>query len=429
MTSQKKKALAGAGGILAVIGIIIAWIEHVDAIVDLVGWIIDHANLPWIHTWGCSILGVVILIVLLVFSIVTRRKLRALEALKPMTIALFLPLDNAGPDAKKDGESQLRGVVDLLKKDNELTRHIHLKFFDSALPKHAADRMNEDERKVERIKHVMEQIKNEYQMGTRYFFCTMSQVCETLVPEFVEWSKQFPDDRPQLVCSVTASPIRDLTADCAFRYYPHSEDEVIKLVEWMKANGIKNVFPLGVNSSFGIHTHAQLDAKCNGHPMVSNMQKLEGNESVQRIQAICQEYIDNHRAADNTSCILLVLYGESLRKSIDALSAIQSHLNILSVSTLTTETASNYPLAKQHTWVTCIPDTKGNHPLQTDVISYFVYAALRRYAKAIVESKNNPNTNFAHVWSNNVDFPPGETLEWRNNCDSKITMKTQVISV
>ncbi|HUJ11055.1 MAG TPA: hypothetical protein VL171_13605 [Verrucomicrobiae bacterium] len=426
MTS-KIKALGGA--ILAILGAIRYRVEIADAIWDIEQKIAELVAQPWFRVWGCPIIALLLLITLVLVFFFMLQKLKALRSEMPITIALFLPLDNAGPDAKKDGESQLRGVVDLLKKDNELTRRIHLKFFDSALPRHTADRINEDERKVERIKNVMENIKKEYKTGTRYFFCTMSQVCESLVPEFVEWSNKIPEKKPQLVCSVTASPITNLTADCAFRYYPHSEDEVIKLVEWMRGNSIQNVFSFGVKSAFGIHTHSQLNAKCNGHPMVSIMEELVGRESIQEIQHICQDYIDAHGAAANTSCIFLVLYGESLSKTIDALNTIQSPLNILSVSTLTTEIAAKHTLGKQHKWVTCVPEIKGDHPIDNDIISYFVYASLRRYARVIVESKNNTNMKFSDLWSNNMKFPPGEMMIWQNNCDSKITMKTQVISV
>jgi hypothetical protein len=100
------------------------------------------------------------------------------------------------------------------------------------------------------------------------------------------------------------------------------------------------------------------------------------------------------------------------------------------VSTLTTECAAKKSFRKEHEWVTCVPRLKNNETFSDDVISYFVYVSLRRFAKTIICVKDQGKL-FQDVWVDNHEHPPAEHVEWESKgqgFDSKITMVEKVIT-
>jgi hypothetical protein len=324
-------------------------------------------------------------------------------------IVVLLPLKEAIPrhlddDIKRDTRLQLAGLFNLLDRDPALFAQFDIRWFSSANSPDVAAACFRKEREA----------------GTRYFFCTMTDVCRDLAK--TAFSETINDSTTYLICSVTSAHSEVFAGENILRYYIRTQDELKALFEHVSNAGWPSSRVCFVK---GTHAYAedvgvQLRAYLTGSHTFDEI-PVDVETSV---PALCDSI------SNITSDIYIVAaYGRTLENVIQAFDSLRAKGRVMHV--LFTHTAAS-SLARcgfaevlpPGDWACSIPNcVKWSELKQNEVISFLTEKAFEHLLRCVRAKDGRP---FHVRWAKDFQDPSVRFLG-EADADSEVLVKCQAI--
>ena len=152
-------------------------------------------------------------------------------------IVVLLPLSEENKAAYQDGVRQAIGVVDFIKSKPQLSDQFEVGIRDHKMDANAAELI----------------IKDEIRNGTKYFICTMSNVCTQVSENFDKIVQEYntEGEKPILISTVASSPKIQTLKNLKYRFYVRSQEEGKVLAEYADKMSFPSAYGIAISDAYG----------------------------------------------------------------------------------------------------------------------------------------------------------------------------------
>ncbi|MBK9721988.1 MAG: amino acid ABC transporter substrate-binding protein [Saprospiraceae bacterium] len=305
-------------------------------------------------------------------------------------IVLLFPLGDQIKSSYQDGQRQMLGYVDFLRKTNSL----YSSDFDFIFLDHGMSFDN-----AKRI------IEKEVTNGTKYFISTMSAVNVDLSKHFEDIISKcnYEGSRPILICTVTSSPAITIKKNIVYRFYVRSQEEGKVLAEKCNGLNISSGIYIIVDDAYGKGAVDEFKKYWNGEFTVGlkigfgyGSEKIS-EQIVNKLKIIPK---------DANQVIFIAHYGNGIDEIIKAINKVKLNGVIFATSTLSIKDWQEpiNEILMSYRWFTCVPNYKTNED-NDDVIRNFTTYTLLKLIQTINLAKEGSNVTFDECWEKSfLDF-------------------------
>lgn len=357
------------------------------------------------------ITGFLLIVFYIGYAFYKERKLKKWQRTK---VAILLPLSSKKNNdyVKGDVLLQLSGFSKVFFERDNISNEFDFKIL---------DHQNEYER-------AMKILESEFELGTKYFVTTMSQVSNELA-KFVKETYGSKKMKPILISTVSGSNSinKNLNNDNIFRFYIRISEEIETLLH--EAKMYRNVGLIVVPSEYGRKTKEVFTLRWNNTRKKYMHEKFDDDNDCLILPEDLSEtplesfFSRNIQKINDKEVLLIALYGNTIYETI----RIIDKLNIRPKLLLFTSTfhyqhsqSDLKDVLKKYQWKTCIPKLRDGNVFKEEVVKDFTYRTIDRLCKTIRDLKRMEEREFSDLWN---EHKPKDLMITDEIGDSKIEMQ------